>query len=127
VLANLWLTGFLTVRIRIKTMTVGSAALTGIFMVSVVLAASPLALWPLLFLTGAALAICLPSCATLLSNAAPAAEQGLAMGNNQALQVAAEALSGLAAGLAAAIIVKLPLVVLGAVAIGASILVAVAI
>ena len=36
------------------------------------------------------------------------------MGNNQALQVAAEALSGLAAGLLAAIIVKLPLLVLGA-------------
>ena len=127
VLANLWLTGFLTARLRIKTMTVGSAALTGIFMVGIVVPATPLALWPQLFLTGAALAICLPSCATLLSNAAPAADQGLAMGNNQALQVAAEALSGLAAGLLAAIIVKLPLIVLGAIAIGTSILVALAI
>ena len=125
VLANLWLTGFLTARIRLKTLTVWSAALTGVFMIAVVLPRSPIGLWPVLFLTGAAVAVCLPSCATLLSNAAPAAEQGQAMGTNQALQVGAEALSGLAAGLLAAIIVKLPLLVLGAVAGMAAVLVAI--
>ena len=49
------------------------------------------------------------------------------MGNNQALQVAAEALSGLAAGLLAAVIVKLPLLVLGATSVFAAALVALAI
>ena len=45
------------------------------------------------------------------------------MGNNQAIQVGAEAFSGLAAGLLAALIVKLPLIVLGAVSILAGLLV----
>jgi DHA1 family tetracycline resistance protein-like MFS transporter len=80
-------------------------------------------LWPLLFLTGAAVAVCLPSSATLLSNAVAATEQGQVMGTNQALQVGAEALSGLAAGLLAAVIVKLPLLVLGLVALIAAFLV----
>jgi len=46
------------------------------------------------------------------------------MGNNQAIQVGAEALSGLAAGLLAALVVKLPLIVLGGVSIFGAILVA---
>lgn len=81
------------------------------------------ALWPLLFLTSIGIAIALPSCASLLSNAAGREEQGRVMGNNQALQVAAAALSGLAAGFLAAIVVKLPLLVLGAIAVVAAILV----
>jgi predicted MFS family arabinose efflux permease len=127
VLANIWLTGFLSVRLPTKVITIGSALLTGAFMAFVVVLGTQLGLWPVLFLTGAALAVCLPSCATLLSNAAGAADQGLVMGNNQALQVAAEALSGLAAGLLAAVVVKLPLLVLGATSIAAALLVALAI
>ena len=124
VLANLWLTGFLSSRFSIKTLTIWSAALTGVFMIAVILPQGQPPLWPLLFLTGAALAVCLPSCATLLSNAADPAGQGRAMGNNQAIQVGAEALSGLAAGLLAALMVKLPLIALGGVSIFAAILVA---
>ena len=73
-----------------------------------------------LFLTSGALALCLPSCATLLSRAAPEAEQGRVMGNNQALQVGAEALSGFLGGLAAALLVELPLILLGLLAITAA-------
>ena len=124
VLVNLWLTGFLTGRLPIKTITIASGLLTGLFMIALILPRGEAGLWPLLFLAGAALAVCLPSCATLLSNAADPAEQGRAMGNNQAIQVGAEALSGLAAGLLAALLVKLPLIVLGAVSILAGILVA---
>jgi predicted MFS family arabinose efflux permease len=124
VLANLWLTGFLSGRFAIRTLTIWSAALTGLFMIAVILPRGQAPLWPLLFLTGAALAVCLPSCATLLSNAADPAAQGRAMGNNQAIQVGAEALSGLAAGLLAALVVKLPLIVLGGASIFAAILVA---
>jgi len=122
VLANLWLTGFLSDRFAISTLTVCSAAFTGVFMIATVLPASEAGLWPVLFLAGAALAVCLPSCATLLSNAADPKTQGQAMGNNQALQVGAEALSGLAAGFLAAIMVKLPLIVLGIMSIAAAIL-----
>ena len=49
------------------------------------------------------------------------------MGTNQALQVGDEALSGLIAGLLAAVIVKLPLIVLGATSALAAVLIVIAI
>lgn len=116
VIANLWLTSFFSARFRIKTLAVASGFLTGAFMLLVVIPRPLKALWITLFLTSAALALCLPSCATMLSNSAGSNEQGSVMGNNQALQVGAEALSGLVGGFLAAIFVKLSLIVLGAVA-----------
>ncbi len=120
VIANLWLTGFLAARIDTKTLTIWSASLTGIFMMAVVVFHPAGALWVTLFLTSGSLALCLPSCATLLSRAATEAEQGRAMGNNQALQVGAEALSGFLGGLVAALSVELPLILLGSLAIAAA-------
>ncbi len=122
VIANLWLTSYLSKRFAIKTLTVWSGLLTGVLMIVVVVPHPISALWITLFLTSAALALCLPSCATLLSLAANNDEQGRVMGNNQALQVGAEALSGVIGGLLAAIVVKLSLIALGAVAILAAIL-----
>jgi len=124
VLANLWLTGFLSARFDVRTLTIASAVLMGVFIFAVVIPASEGPLWPILFLAGAALAICMPSCATLLSKAADASAQGRAMGNNQALQVGAEALSGLVAGLLAAIVVSLPLMAEAVISIAAAILAA---
>ena len=49
------------------------------------------------------------------------------MGNNQALQVAAEALSGLVGGLAAAVFVALPPILLGLLAIMAALFLAFAV
>jgi len=120
VLANLWLTGYLSRRAAVRTLTVWSAALTGAFMVLVVVPRAPGALWVMLFLTSLALAVCLPSCATMLSISVGEADQGRVMGNNQALQVGAESLSGILGGLLAAIMVKLSLIVLGAIAIVAA-------
>ncbi|HYB44604.1 MAG TPA: MFS transporter [Candidatus Methylomirabilis sp.] len=120
VLANLWLTGYLSRRAAVRTLTVWSAALTGAFMVLVVVPRAPGALWVTLFLTSLALAVCLPSCATMLSISVGEADQGRVMGNNQALQVGAESLSGILGGLLAAIMVKLSLIVLGAIAIVAA-------
>ncbi len=125
VLANVWLTGFLSARFSVQTLTAWSAVLTGVFMMAVTLPSAQNALWPVLFLTGLAVAVCLPCCATLLSNAAGPEDQGQALGNNQAIQVGAEALSGLAAGLLAAVVVKLPLLVLGTIAIVAAVAVVV--
>jgi DHA1 family tetracycline resistance protein-like MFS transporter len=67
-------------------------------------------------LTALALAVCLPSCATLLSLSVDDAAQGRVMGNNQSLQVGAEALAGVVGGLTAAAFVALPFVVFGAAA-----------
>jgi DHA1 family tetracycline resistance protein-like MFS transporter len=117
VLANAGLTGFLSKRYSVKTLAINSAILTGVFMVIVVIPRSQQILWLTLFLTALALAICLPSVATFLSMAAPSNEMGRVMGNNQALQVGAEALSGLAGGLLAAISIKLSLLILGIMAI----------
>jgi hypothetical protein len=47
-------------------------------------------------------------------------DQGRVMGNNQALQVGAESLSGIIGGLLAAVMVKLSLVTLGVVAVVAA-------
>jgi MFS family permease len=124
VIANAWLTGFLAVRYKTRTLTVWSAFLTGAFMIVVVSIHREQSLWVTLFLTSGALAICLPACATLLSKAASEAEQGRAMGNNQALQVRAEALSGLIGGLAAALFVELPLILLGLLAMMAALFLA---
>ncbi len=120
VAANLWLTGFLSKRVGMARLTVWSAALTGAFMVAIVIPPAPGALWITLFLAALSLAICLPSCATLLSLSVGEADQGRVMGNNQALQVGAESLSGILGGLLAAVMVKLSLIALGAVAIAAA-------
>jgi len=56
----------------------------------------------------------------LLSSAAGQDGQGKVMGNNQALQVGAESLSGLLGGLLAAVMVKLSLVVMALIAITAA-------
>ena len=73
-------------------------------------------LWLTLALTALALAVCLPSCATVLSLSVDDAEQGHVMGNNQSLQVGTEALAGVVGGLAAAAVIELPFVVFGAAA-----------
>jgi MFS family permease len=117
VIANLGLTDFLTRRLPLRRIVVVSAALTGACMIAVTIPPQVDALWVTLFLTSLALAVCLPACATMISVEVSSSEQGQAMGNNQSLQVAAEAFSGVLGGMLAAIIVPLPLIVLGAVAI----------
>ncbi len=117
ILANLWLTGFLSRRYSAKSMTIVSALLTGIFMILIIIPNQEKFLWLTLFLTSMALAICLPACATLLSISSPSEEQGKVMGNNQSLQVLAESLSGILGGLLAAIMVKLSLILLAIIAI----------
>ena len=121
VLANLWLTSFLSARVATKTLTMWSGFLTGIFMLGIVFPRQVNALWITLFLTSAALALSLPSCATLLSTAAGPDNQGQVMGNNQALQVGAEALSGIVGGLLAAIMIKLSLIVMALIAVAAAV------
>jgi MFS family permease len=117
VIANVWLVGALSRRLRPRTIAVGSALATGAFMALIVVPSSQTSLWFTLGPTALALAVCLPACAAMLSLAADDREQGRAMGNNQSMQVGAESLSGLAGGALAAVVIKLPLLVFAGAAI----------
>lgn len=112
ILVNLGVTGELSKRFSPRTLTLWSGFFTGIFMILIIVPNSAYALWPTLFLTSSALAITLPACATMLSLSASHTEQGRVMGNNQSLQVAAEALSAFIGGLLASIAIKMSLIVL---------------
>jgi len=122
ILVNLGLTGKLARHFSPKTVTIWSCLFTGLFMLLIVLPSSQDALWITLFLTAAALALSLPACAAMLSLEAEHSEQGRILGNNQSLQVAAEALSAFAGGLLASIAIPLSLVLLGLLACGTAIL-----
>ena len=96
----------------------------GLLMAVIVIPRSTAALWFTLGATALALAICLPSCAAMLSLAASDQEQGRAMGNNQSMQVGAESLSGLVGGGLAALVITLPLLVFAGVAVTGSLMLA---
>jgi MFS family permease len=117
IMMNLGLTKFFAARFSSRRLTFASALLTGLFMIFIIVPSGQNWLFLTLFLTAFALALCLPACATLLSNSANAEEQGSAMGNNQSLQVGAEALSSALGGLLAALFVKLSLIAFGLTAI----------
>lgn len=123
ILVNLGLTGFLSRRFTLKQITMTSAFLTGIFMPVIIIPSSENALWFTLFLTTMALAVCLPACSALLSVMAEKTEQGSVMGNNQALTVGAQAISGVLGGWLAMSFIKLPLIVLAIIAIIAGLIV----
>jgi DHA1 family tetracycline resistance protein-like MFS transporter len=124
VIASLGLVGALSRRLTARQMVVYSALATGVLMAVIVIPRSEISLWLTLGPTALALAVCLPSCATMLSLAASDAEQGRAMGNNQSIQVGAESLSGLAGGGLAAITTKLPLLTFAGAAVAGGLAVA---
>jgi DHA1 family tetracycline resistance protein-like MFS transporter len=114
IIGSLWLAGLLTAKFPIATVTVWSGLLTGVTMILIIIPSFPGALWLTLFLVGLPLSVCMASCAAMLSISVPAEEQGRALGNNQALQVFAEALSGLIGGFVAAVMVKASLLTMAA-------------
>ncbi len=116
VVANLWLVGRLSRRWSATVLTLASGLVTGVMLLVLPFPGVLNLMWLTLGLTALALAICLPSCATLLSLSVDDAQQGQVMGNNQSLQVGAEALSGVVGGLAAAAFLELPFVLFGAAA-----------
>ncbi|MGH2963367.1 MAG: MFS transporter [Solirubrobacterales bacterium] len=124
VIANLWLVGMLARRLEARTTVIGFGFATGALMAMVVLPTAVGGMWFTLGPTALALAICLPACAAMVSLAAGAREQGRVLGNNQSLQVGAEALSGVVGGVLAAIVVKLPLLAFAGVAIAGALLLA---
>ncbi|MCA9809884.1 MAG: MFS transporter, partial [Candidatus Dadabacteria bacterium] len=109
-------TGFLAKRYSPRAIAIYSVTLFAAFMAAIVVPPQESALWVTLFLAGLALAVALPACAAMLSLMVSEREQGRVLGSNQSLQVGAEALSGFAAGLLAAVFFKLPLIALAGVA-----------
>lgn len=122
VIANLWLTGYLSKFYTPVKMTIVTSILTGVFIYLITVPNDFFYLWITLFPPALALSLCLPACATMLSLMVKPEEQGSVMGNNQSLQVAAEAMSGFGAGLLAAIFINLPLIVISVVAVVAGLL-----
>jgi DHA1 family tetracycline resistance protein-like MFS transporter len=123
VIANLFLVGWLSRRIDPRRLTMRCGAALAVCLAAVIVPHPEGALWLTLFACALALAICLPSMATLVSQAVGPAEQGRALGTNQSLQVGAEGISGLAGGGLAAISTALPLPVMGGLALlGAALL-----
>jgi MFS family permease len=120
VAANLGIVGWLAGRMTPRQMATRAAAALAVAMAAIVIPSSEGWLWITLGASAMALAICLPAAATIISDAVSAEEQGSALGSNQSLQVGAEAASGLAGGGLAAVATALPLVVMAALALGAS-------
>jgi DHA1 family tetracycline resistance protein-like MFS transporter len=116
VIANLGLVGFLSRRLDPRRLTVRFGLVLAVALAAVVVPHPEGALWLTLAACALALAICLPSMASMISQAVGPEEQGSALGSNQSLQVGAEGLSGLAGGGLAAISTVLPLPAMGALA-----------
>ncbi len=113
IIMNSGIIGFLSKRYPSLTLMKWSTLLTGIFMIFIIIPSHQYALWLTLFLAGAAVTITFPACTNMLSLAASQEEQGRVMGNNQSLQVAAEALSAIIGGLLASIAINMSLLILG--------------
>lgn len=111
ILANLGLIGWLAKRMSSQSTCIVFALLLMLMMIIVVLPANPGWLWLTLFLLGLCAAFLLPNAASLISAFADDASHGRVMGNNQALQVAAETIAGTVGGALAAI--AIPLSMLG--------------
>ena len=62
-----------------------------------------------MFIAGLGTALCLPHSAALIASRASSQQQGAMLGNNQALNVGMEALTGFAGGALAALWLQLPL------------------
>lgn len=122
VIVNLWLNGYLSRFYTPVNMTIVTSILTGIFIFIITIPHDSIYLWATLLPPAFALSLCLPACATMLSLRVKPEQQGTVMGNNQSLQVAAEAMSGFGAGLLAAIFISLPLIVISVVAVVAGVL-----
>lgn len=122
--ANLGLMPLLSRRLGLARLA-GIAAVTGGFStIAVALVDSRPALWFFVIASSCLLSLCLSSCAALLSDSTPAAQQGEAMGGNEALQVAGQALGAGAGGLLSGISLQMPVVLSGAMVIAAALLLA---
>jgi DHA1 family tetracycline resistance protein-like MFS transporter len=111
--ASLLLTGPLLSRFGAKRLAYVSAILAGLGMIVIVLPPDAISLVFTAGPTSLIGTLTLASCATLLSSAVSGDRQGRVMGNNQALQVGAEAAGAALGGVIAGINIAVPLVAFG--------------
>lgn len=112
-LANLFFLGKLAERFSTKKLLLGLLIIGGILVITMVLPKHFVGLW---LVYGAAViptVMALPTCTTWLSQQVAADEQGQALGNNQALLVLGECTSAAIGGLIAALMIPLPIVIMG--------------
>jgi len=112
ILANLFLLRILVKYLSIKHLYIVFTLLLAIFMVLIPLFSPLWTLWITLFFASLGISIAIPASVSLLSNEISAQHQGSALGNNQALQVGAEAISGVISAALATVFIQLPLFVL---------------
>ncbi|MFZ0388556.1 MAG: MFS transporter [Solirubrobacteraceae bacterium] len=124
VVANLGLVSWLARRLTPRQTAARTAPVLAVALAAIVIPRVQGALWVTLGVTGLAAAICLPAAAAIVSAAVPPDQQGSALGSNQSLQVGAEAITGLAGGLLAALSIRLPLYTMAVLAVLAAALLA---
>jgi MFS family permease len=123
-IANFFAMPILARRFDLKSVTIGTAVIGGLLCISVVIPASESSIWLTSGLTSFAVVLTLSACSGYLSTRVDADRQGSVMGNNQALQVGGEAVTAAACGALAAVLIPLPLVVYGLLAILAGLILA---
>ena len=114
----------LTKRFGLRRVAIASALAGGVAMIVIVIPPGENTVW---FTAGAATLIgtlTISACGAILANAVSADRQGRVMGNNQALQVGAEALSAVLGGALAGLHVALPLTASGLLLIASGLLLA---
>lgn len=116
ILANLFVTPILAKKYSPQKITKITSALMGLSLMVILIPNQLHALWATLFIATTFIAITMTFAASNISFAAEKTEQGSVMGNNQALQMAAEGISGFLGGVIASIWIKLPLLVFGTLA-----------
>jgi predicted MFS family arabinose efflux permease len=115
IIASFGLMPVLSRRLSMKSLAVGGALTGGLAVIAIVI---PRAENSLLFTAGPAtifLTLALSACVAMLSSSVSDDRQGSVLGNNQALQVGAEALGSVMGGLMAAWMIKMPLPIFGCV------------
>ena len=109
VLTNAGLTAWLGKRFSISRIYIWATVITALGLILVILPLPKYFLWISLFIAGLGTALCLPHSAALIASRASSQQQGAMLGNNQALNVGMEALTGFAGGALAALWLPLPL------------------
>ncbi|MCH9627277.1 MAG: Multidrug resistance protein MdtG [Chlamydiales bacterium] len=110
---NIWLIGPLSKKFTPQQLLIASALWIGIFLELALLPTALWTLWFFLFFIGLGIALCLPSCTTLLSHAVTQKEQGRVLGNNLSLQFFSEAFVGIVIGFLASLFLKTTIVLFG--------------
>jgi len=116
-IANLLLFAPLSKKLGLKRLIISTAFVGGLFMLSIVVPNSEVSYW---FTAGPAsllLAMAVAGCGAYLSTLVGPERQGRVLGNNLALQVGAESHGALIGGFLTAVLIPLPLITYGVIAI----------